>query len=171
MRIDEATYAKLPHDLKALFVKIPNPQKDEVLEAFAKYGESKSPTSVTRGGQRRGNSGMAALGRQDDVPCFGDSGTAARFFFSGKAGEDDRIGSKHPTVKPVQLMRWLVRLVTPPGGTVLDPFAGSGTTGVAALREGMDAILIEREAEYVTDIRRRIDMLSGLDTPLLAGAR
>lgn len=44
----------------------------------------------------------------------------------------DRAGSKHPTVKPVALMRWLVRLVTPPGGTVLDPFAGSGTTGAAA---------------------------------------
>src|SRR3546814_12582570 len=57
-------------------------------------------------------------------------------------------------------MRWLVRLVTPPGGLVLDPFAGSGTTGQAASEEGFDAILIEREAEYIADIKRRL----GLDT-------
>jgi DNA modification methylase len=95
-----------------------------------------------------------------------DSGTAARFFpslgfgdddlrfwYGGKAGADDRLASKHPTVKPVALMRWLVRLITPPGGTILDPFAGTGTTGAAAIREGFDAVLIEREPEYVADIR------------------
>jgi DNA modification methylase len=53
-------------------------------------------------------------------------------------------------------MRWLVRLVTPPGGTVLDPFAGSGSTGAAALAEGRNVILIEREAEYIADIKRRL---------------
>ncbi len=61
-----------------------------------------------------------------------DAGSAARFFYTAKADADDRIGSKHPTVKPVDLMQWLVRLVTPKGGTVLDPFAGTGTTGEAA---------------------------------------
>ena len=66
-------------------------------------------------------------------------------------------------------MRWLVRLVTPKGGLVLDPFAGTGTTGVAAIREGMRAILIEREDEYVADIRKRIAMLDGSDAPLFAG--
>ncbi len=85
-----------------------------------------------------------------------ESGSAARFFFSAKADQDDRLGSKHPTVKPVDLMQWLVRLVTPPGGTVLDPFAGTGTTGEAAWREGFLAILIEREAEYQADIQRRM---------------
>jgi site-specific DNA-methyltransferase (adenine-specific) len=69
----------------------------------------------------------------------------------------DRAGSKHPTVKPLKLMRWLVRLVTPPGGVVLDLFAGTGTIGQAALEEGFRATLIEREAEYQADIRRRID--------------
>jgi DNA modification methylase len=58
-------------------------------------------------------------------------------------------------------MRWLVRLVTPPGGTVLDPFAGSGTTGAAALAEGRRPILIEREAEYIADIKRRLKALQG----------
>jgi DNA modification methylase len=89
----------------------------------------------------------------------GDSGSAARFFYTAKADANDRIGSKHPTVKPVDLMQWLVRLVTPKGGTVLDPFAGTGTTGEAAFREGMCCILIERETEYQDDIRRRMALV------------
>lgn len=86
----------------------------------------------------------------------GDSGSAARFFYSSKADKQDRIGSKHPTVKPVDLMQWLCRLVTPPGGTVLDPFAGSGSTGEAAWREGFQCVLIEREPEYQADIAERL---------------
>jgi DNA modification methylase len=74
-----------------------------------------------------------------------ETGSAARFFYTAKADCDDRLGSKHPTVKPVDLMQWLCRLVTPKGGTVLDPFAGTGTTGEAAFREGFNAVLIERE--------------------------
>jgi len=62
----------------------------------------------------------------------------------------------HPTVKPVALMRWLCRLVTPPGGTVLDPFAGSGSTLVAAVAEGFRAVGIEREAAYVEIARARV---------------
>lgn len=58
----------------------------------------------------------------------------------------------------------------PPGGTVLDPFAGSGTTGMACLAEGFNAILVEREAEYAADIRRRLAHVRGEDTPLFAGA-
>jgi site-specific DNA-methyltransferase (adenine-specific) len=65
----------------------------------------------------------------------------------------------HPTVKPIGLMRHLVRLVTPPGGTVLDPFAGTGTTAAAAMAEGFDCILIEGQAEYAEDIRARLEIL------------
>ncbi len=72
-----------------------------------------------------------------------------------KATKADRAGSDHATVKPIALMQHLCRLVTPPGGTVLDPFAGSGTTGEAARLEGFDSILIEREPEYISDIKRR----------------
>lgn len=90
-----------------------------------------------------------------------NAGSAARFFYTAKADSDDRWGSKHPTVKPVDLMRWLTRLVTPPGGTVLDPFAGSGTTGHAAFVEGFSAHLIEREAEYFADIQERMAYLEG----------
>lgn len=62
---------------------------------------------------------------------------------------DRGAGNTHPTVKPTALMAWLIRLVTPPGGTVLDPFAGSGSTLVAAKREGFGYVGIEREPEYV----------------------
>jgi site-specific DNA-methyltransferase (adenine-specific) len=83
-------------------------------------------------------------------------GSAARFFYSAKASKADRAGSKHPTVKPIALMQWLARLITPPQGTILDPFAGSGTTGAAAVAEGFSVVLCERENEYVADIKRRL---------------
>lgn len=90
----------------------------------------------------------------------------ARAFYCAKADKEDRAGSKHPTVKPRALMRWLVRLITPPGGTVLDCFAGTGSTLQAALAEGFHAIGIEREAEYAADIKRRLQRVSGEDSPL-----
>jgi DNA modification methylase len=114
--------------------------------------------------------GKASVRVSEDRDVVADAGgSAARFFASfppedahrlmycPKASKRDRAGSKHPTVKPVALMQWLCRLVTPSGGTILDPFAGSGTTGEAARLEGFDAILIEREDEYVADIRRRLE--------------
>jgi DNA modification methylase len=67
----------------------------------------------------------------------------------------------HPTVKPVALMRWLVRLVTPPGGVVLDPFMGSGSTGIACVLEGFDFVGIERELEYLEIARARIAAAEG----------
>lgn len=93
----------------------------------------------------------------DGVPMEprGDDGSAARFLYSPKASKLDRAGSGHPTVKPIDLMAYYCRLVTPPGGIVLDPLAGSGTTLAAADGEGFKAIGIEREEEYVADICRR----------------
>jgi len=115
---------------------------------------------------RPGKNVYGEMSGRPAMAARGDGGSAARFFYSAKADDGDRLGSKHPTIKPVDLMRWLVRLVTPPGGTVLDPFAGTGTTGMACLREGFNAILIEQEAEYVADIRRRLGHVRGADTPL-----
>jgi site-specific DNA-methyltransferase (adenine-specific) len=82
------------------------------------------------------------------------SGTgASRFFYCAKPSRTERHagtadGNKHPTVKAIALMRWLCRLITPPGGVVLDPFAGSGSTGAAALAEGFEFVGVEREQEY-----------------------
>ena len=87
-----------------------------------------------------------------------DSGSAARFFYCAKASKRDRDeGNNHPTVKPTDLMRYLCRLVTPPNGTVLDPFMGSGSTGKAAMLEGFAFVGIEREAEYCEIARARIE--------------
>jgi site-specific DNA-methyltransferase (adenine-specific) len=70
--------------------------------------------------------------------------------------EDNPVANIHPTVKPIELMRWLVRLLTPPGGLVLDPFAGSGSTGAAAVLEGARFLGIEREGDYIPIARARI---------------
>jgi site-specific DNA-methyltransferase (adenine-specific) len=112
-----------------------------------------------RAGKDKGVLG-AFVGQDSVVMGHDDSGSAARYFYCAKASAADRAGSKHPTVKPISLMRWLVRLITPPGGIVLDPFAGSGTTAEAVVREGCSAVLIEQESEYQADIRRRIQRLS-----------
>lgn len=87
-------------------------------------------------------------------------GSVARFFYSAKAGADDRDGSEHPTVKPQALMRWLVRMATRRGGLILDPFGGSGSTGWAAAREGRLCHLIEREPEYQAHIAAKISRLA-----------
>ena len=95
---------------------------------------------------------------------YSDAGGASRFFYVAKASRKERRTSTHPTVKPVALMRYLIRLIAPPGGVVLDPFAGSGTTGEAALLEGVDCVLIEREDEYIADIRARLESVAELET-------
>ena len=93
------------------------------------------------------NGGKPYAGRVDEPPRhMGDSGGASRFFYSAKAPKSERPnvdGVQHPTVKPLAIMRWLIRLVTPPGGVVLDPFAGSGTTIEAALIEGFNPVRSE----------------------------
>jgi site-specific DNA-methyltransferase (adenine-specific) len=84
--------------------------------------------------------------------------SASRFFYCPKTSKSDRSeGNIHPTVKPTDLMAYLIRLVTPKGGVVLDPFMGSGSTGKAAVREGMDFIGIERETEYFEIAKSRIE--------------
>ncbi|HEX7124163.1 MAG TPA: site-specific DNA-methyltransferase [Thermodesulfobacteriota bacterium] len=137
---------------------------DEVLAIFpveagafapVRGTEPSRPAKHTYGEFRRGGGAFHA-----------DAGSAARFFYCAKADRDERgAGNAHPTVKPVALMLWLVRLVTPPGGLVLDPFAGSGSTGIAALRAGFRCLLIEREPAYAEIARRRIVG----DAPLLHG--
>jgi site-specific DNA-methyltransferase (adenine-specific) len=102
--------------------------------------------------------GQNAADGYTTMETYGDSGSAARFFYCAKASKRDRDeGNNHPTVKPTDLMRYLCRLVTPPNGTILDPFTGSGSTGKAAMLEGFQFIGIEREAEYVEIAKARIE--------------
>jgi site-specific DNA-methyltransferase (adenine-specific) len=125
-------------------------------------------------------------GSDEVLAAFPDNGASARFFYCAKASRKDRDeglegaqkatisdgpaiaadnayqrgitlrANTHPTVKPTDLMRWLCRLVTPPGGVILDPFMGSGSTGKAALLEGFRFIGVEREDEYMPIAQARI---------------
>lgn len=147
---------------------------DEVMEAFASFGTSKSSSGTVY-------PGVAAFGMMNDdgwqpsrrtYVAVADVGSPARFFYCAKASKKEKGEGNHPTVKPLSLMQYLVRLVTRRGGIVLDPYAGTGTTGLAAMAEGCRCILIEREPEYCEIIRRRVreanvpkqrDLFSGLD--------
>jgi hypothetical protein len=132
---------------------------DEVTELFPQAGGGFATRG--RGGDKYANGkGFAnTLAETGQQIGYGDSGSAARFFYCAKASKADREdGNGHPTVKPTDLMRYLCRLVTPPGGIVLDPFMGSGSTGKAAVLEGFRFIGIEREAEYIEIARGRIQV-------------
>lgn len=108
--------------------------------------------TLTSGSRAAGvRKGMGFHGADGDggPAIIGNSGGASRFFYVAKASKSERgEGNAHPTVKPVKLMRYLCRLITPPKGLVLDPFMGSGSTGVAAKAEGFEFVGIEREKEY-----------------------
>lgn len=132
---------------------------DQAAELDRQSGETASKRSARGSGKGEtgtyGAWGMA----DDDTRGHDDTGGASRFMYVAKADASERPrvdGTAHPTVKPLSLMRWLVRLVTPPGGTVLEPFAGSGTTVEACIIEGFRCIAIEREAEYLPLIEARI---------------
>jgi site-specific DNA-methyltransferase (adenine-specific) len=93
---------------------------------------------------------------------YKDEGSVSRYFYCAKANKKERGDSKHPTVKPVKLMRYLVRLVTPKDGIVLDPFAGTGTTGEACILEDRNYYLIEAEESYIKDIENRTNKYNRL---------
>lgn len=145
-------------------------------------GERKAGGSIKSGAHyaRMGYGFASGESTEREHSSYDDTGGASRFFYCPKVDREERHigldspgpqleygttlskvaradlkGNTHPTVKPISLMCWLVRLVTPAGGTVLDPFTGSGSTGIAALREGFNFVGIEREAEYVEIARRR----------------
>lgn len=129
---------------------------EEVLAAFpqapgqlANASSSSRKTQNVYGAMQRGSGGAKA--RED-------TGSAARFYYCAKASKADRgQGNVHPTVKPTDLMRYLCRLVTPAGGTVLDPFMGSGSTGRGAVLEGFKFIGIEQDPAYLEIARARIE--------------
>ncbi len=119
-------------------------------------------TGRSRGGGGKKVVGKTVYGRfngtyYDGEVGYGDAGSTARFFYTAKASRADRgPNNNHPTVKPNDLMRYLVRLVTPQGGTVLDPFMGSGSTGLAAIQEDFSFVGCEQQTEYIEIARRRI---------------
>lgn len=116
---------------------------------------------TAKASRRERNAGLAGM------PEIARNGTDYRRHVNTSKQSDDGIrgdvprANHHPTVKPIALMRWLVRLVTPPGGTVLDPFAGSGSTGCAAVLEGFAFVGLEQDAEYCEIARKRIVFWEG----------
>lgn len=180
MRIDEATYKAMPANLQRLFLQLPNQARDEVLAGFP---ESKGQQGDVRGTEPSGvtNGIYGDFAGRVASSARNDTGSAARFFYCAKTGSKDRHdgmdnpgaqfkrgttlrnventetkGNTHPTVKPTDLMRYLCRLITPPGGVVLDPFMGSGSTGKAAGLESFGFIGCEREREYFDISVKRI---------------
>lgn len=135
-----------------------------------KIMDEQSGISKSSGGS--GDKSMGALGKNgkygkfalntlaDNAGGLGDIGGASRFFYCAKASKSERSKgleiNNHPTVKPVKLMQYLVRMITPPNGLCLDPYNGSGTTGIACKLEGVNYIGIEREKEYCDISEARI---------------
>lgn len=138
-------------------------------QQFASLSESEEDEVVTpflycaKASSRERNQGCEQLPKQD-VDRYGACGQGNTPQQTPRITRHE--GNHHSTVKPIALMRWLVRLVTPPGGIVLDCFGGSGTTALACLEEGRPFVLIERESEYVRIARARIAfLLSHSSTP------
>jgi DNA modification methylase len=158
-------------------------------EVVAGFPQTKSGGYPPEGGQRSQASTFGKPTARGEQKFTSSEGSAARFFYCAKASRSDRNeglgggkspavgtgatmreredadwkarnGNHHPTVKPTELMRYLVRLVTPPGGTVMDMFMGSGSTGKAAMLEGFRFVGIDMTAEYVEIARARIEHAS-----------
>lgn len=139
---------------------------DTAADLDRQSGTLKSGANPTRRGSDKFRNAYGDFAGQDECVAHRgtDEGGASRFFptfrYTAKASTAERPtvdGVAHPTVKPLEMMRWLVRLVTPPDGIVLEPFAGSGTTIQAALAEGKRCIAIERDDTYLRLIVSRID--------------
>jgi len=127
---------------------------DEVLSAFPNAKGQQGTTAERQQGALYGAVTPGTVG----IEPRDDTGSAARFFYCAKASRADRgEGNNHPTVKPTELMRYLVRLVTPPGGLVLDPFMGSGSTGKACMLESFRFLGIDLSPEYIDIAAARIE--------------
>jgi len=167
---------------------------DEVMAEFPNSGNGTGHATVAKRERNKGWCNSSPGEGVNAIDNYGDSGSAARFFYCAKASKAERDAglegldpkrsgyrpneteegyagnalsahqhgsvprrNHHPTVKPVALLRYLCRLITPPGGVILDCYAGSGSTGIAAIREGFRCILIERDADYFDIACRRIE--------------
>jgi site-specific DNA-methyltransferase (adenine-specific) len=135
---------------------------DEVTALFpnTKSGKQSAGGHVRHADKHRNTYGKFKGNTNEGDVLYGDQGSASRFFYCAKTNRQDRNAgdtkNDHPTVKPTELMRYLCRLVTPPGGTVLDPFMGSGSTGRGAVLEGLNFHGIEQDLGYFNIAKARI---------------
>ena len=118
--------------------------------------------------KQSGEGGLFSVGNHEGNGVrFGDNGGASRFFYCAKASKKEKtlnktIENKHPTVKSLKLMKYLINLVTPPGGVVLDPFMGSGTTGLAALEGNFGFVGIELEGDSFEICKKRCSTINNI---------
>lgn len=137
---------------------------EEVLDLFPYSTTGAMTAAQQENGGFKGTKNAYGKGKRGGTGTYPASeGSAARFFYCAKASKRERNEgladsktNKHPTVKPIALCRWLLRLCTPPGGRVLDPFMGSGSMGVAAIREGFSYVGIEKDPESFRTACERI---------------
>lgn len=135
----------------------------EVLACFPSSGKAGSPVvNSTRACEPSSDTRYTEKGSTNFAMKPGlrrpAADSPARFFYCAKASRSERgEGNDHLTVKPIALMRWLVKLVTRKGGVVLDPFMGSGTTGIAALAEGCRFVGIEKDPDYFDIAKARVN--------------
>ena len=132
---------------------------EEVVELFPDTGKSTGGRTVKRsGGGNVGSGKKSEASWTNEDPGFGDSGSAARFFYCAKASKSEKgKDNPHPTVKPLELMKYLIKMVAPENSLVLDPFMGSGSTGVAAIQIGRRFLGVEKEEEYFNYAKNRIE--------------
>ena len=141
---------------------------DEVLAAFPDAPGQQGYVGPEHG-DRPSKGIYGDFGERPPTSPRSGAGSAARFFYCAKATTEERgVGNNHPTVKPQALMQWLCRLVTPAGGTVLDPFMGSGSTLIAADAEQFNAIGCELSPEYAAIAERRIRNAAGMFADVVA---
>lgn len=140
---------------------------EEVEKEFSKFGEKGNGWNRNYGVEdyqgRQYGGGVFGGGGYIGETTYCDEGTASRFFYSTKSSVRERthnrtIDNNHPTVKNLELMKYLIKLITPPKGTVYDPFAGSGTTLVAAKELGYNSVGVELSAEYCKIIQDRLNV-------------
>ena len=192
-KISKTEFDKMPDELKALYVKLPNPSSEEVRECFPETWKGNGKGAYNYAGKEYDNKDTSMFnGDKPQAPSnFNDSGNASRFFKSilyypkasksernagldviedknkrpqGEAFGDgsaitersERKGNFHPTVKPIALMEYLIKMVTKEWWIVLDPFAWSWTTWVACINTNRNYILIEKEKEYIDIIHKRL---------------
>jgi len=142
---------------------------EEVEEHFSKFGERGNGWVRNYGVEdyqgRQYGGGVFGGGGYIGETTYCDSGTASRFFYSAKSSVKERthnrtIKNDHPTVKNLELMKYLIKLITPKEGTVFDPFAGSGTTLIAAKELGFNSVGVEYSDEYCNIIKSRIEAIT-----------
>ena len=145
---------------------------DEIEEEFAKYGEKGNGWSRNYGTEdyqgRQYKGGKFGGGRFLGNTTYADSGTASRFFYNVKASVKEKthgrtIENSHPTVKPIDVMKYFIKMITPKNGIVYDPFIGSGTTLVACKELGYKYVGCELEQKYIDIANKRLKQINNLE--------